>query len=211
MEIKKEFVTKLKAQKSTFKRTRANKFTREQGEQFIQLICTYLNTPKQPRRRNIPVLESEDDKGKTLDTPPATLHELTIEETLGIVAVHFQQGGTAKSCNHNTSVQLFDRTVKLSEIRAVLKTNQENGGERKLARTFATDIFTICSALEIPGNLHNKIRRIHPDTTFTETETYWLSDFQADNEDCPANLRKLINSSFPVKTTKGKLLPKTGK
>ena len=66
--------------------------------------------------------------------------------------------------------------------------------------------------MEIPGNLYNKIQKKDLKRTFTMEEKVWLSDFQSDNENCPAELRELILQTFKKekssktskKTTKSK-------
>ena len=50
--------------------------------------------------------------------------------------------------------------------------------------------------MEIPGNLYNKIQKKNLKRTFTMKEKVWLSDFQSDNENCPAELRELIFQTF---------------
>jgi len=108
----------------------------------------------------------------------------------------FQQGGTARSCDGNMNATFMEVTVKLAEVRKVLKENSCNKSERKLARSLANEIHEIASILEIPGNLYQKIQKQNLDTTFTMDQKVWLSDFQSDNENCPVELRKLILETF---------------
>jgi hypothetical protein len=111
----------------------------------------------------------------------------------------FQQGGTARSCDGNMSVTFMDVTVKLADVRKVLKENSCNKSERKLARTLANEIHEIASILEIPGNLYQKIQKQNLDTVFNTEQKVWLSDFQSDNENCPVELRKLILETLKKK------------
>ena len=46
--------------------------------------------------------------------------------------------------------------------------------------------------MELPGNLYNKIQNKNLLKNFTIEEKVWLSDFQSDNDNCPAELRTLI-------------------
>lgn len=117
-------------------------------------------------------------------------------EALSILAVLFQQGGTARSCDGNMNVTLFGKECKLADIRRVLSQNSCRKAERKLARTLANEIREICLLMEIPGNLSLKIQKNNIERTFTTEEKVWLSDFQSDNEKCPAELRKLITETF---------------
>jgi len=115
-----------------------------------------------------------------------------------IIAIHFQQGGTARSCDGNTTIYAFDQDIKLATIRKALKLAGHKNSERKLARSLATYIHSVCEVLEIPGNLCNKIARLHPENTYSPSEEAWLSDFQADNKDCPPHLREHINKTFKM-------------
>ncbi len=122
--------------------------------------------------------------------------------TLSIVGILCQQGGTAKGCDGNLSVNLFNRTTKLAEIRSILSELKQKNGLRKLARTYANEIQEICQILEIPGNMHKKIIKMYPSRNFTREELTWLSDFQAENNKCPAELRSLIIEAFYYKIPK---------
>lgn len=126
------------------------------------------------------------------------------EEALVVIAILFQQGGTARSCDGNMSISIFDKEFKLADLRKILKKLSCNKGERKLARTLATEIFEVAKTLEIPGNLYQKIQKLDLKKTFSLTEKVWLSDFQSDNEDCPLELRELILNSFKSNKEKNK-------
>lgn len=120
--------------------------------------------------------------------------------TIAILTMLFQQGGTARSCDGNMNATFQGVTVKLAEVRKVLKENSCNKSERKLARTLANEIRETASLLEIPGNLYQKIQKQNLDTTFTMDQKVWLSDFQSDNGNCPVELRKLILETFKKKS-----------
>ncbi len=77
----------------------------------------------------------------------------------------------------------------------------------------ANEIAQVCTALKLPGNLTNKVKRLNPDRQFKIEETVWLSDFQVDNEDCPELLRRFISDSFDKKqiTKTQQTQKKTGK
>lgn len=120
----------------------------------------------------------------------------TTPQSIAAIAIIFQQGGTARSCDGNTSVEIFNTHVKLVDIRRILKNNRCSREERKLARALANQIQEVSLALKIPGNLYNKIRREYPHRQFNYVEQSWLSDFQANNDSCPPPLRVLINETF---------------
>ena len=121
------------------------------------------------------------------------------EEATVVLALFFQQGGSARSCDGNMSVKIFDKEFKLANIRKTLKNCSCNKGERKLARSLANEIREIALIMELPGNLYNKIQKKNLSKNFTIEEKVWLSDFQSDNESCPVELRTLILETFKKK------------
>lgn len=123
----------------------------------------------------------------------------TQEEAIVVLALLFQQGGTARSCDGNMAVKIFDHEFKLANIRKILKNCSCAKGERKLARSLANEIKEIALIMELPGNLYNKIQKKNLSKNFTIEEKVWLSDFQSDNENCPAELRALILETFKKK------------
>lgn len=126
----------------------------------------------------------------------AEQQKLNINQATIAVALLFQSGGTAKSCDGNLSVTIFDQTIKLAYLRKALTTAKCKSSERKLARFMSSDIAKIAQVYQLPGNLSKKIIRNHPNRTFTMEEKVWLSDFQVDNESCPEILRNFISETF---------------
>ena len=119
------------------------------------------------------------------------------EEALAVIAVLFNQGGSIRKCDGNLSVKIFEKEIKLAVIRKSLRECSAKLGERKLARTFGTQIQEISLLLEVEGNLAAKIRRNNPDMEpMTIVQTSWLSEFQLENPDCPIELRKLIQDAL---------------
>lgn len=123
-------------------------------------------------------------------------------QALVILSMLFQQGGTARSCNGNKVVTFQGKTVKLADIRKVLKSNSCNKAERKLARTLADRIYEISLAMEIPGNLYHNVQKQNLEHKFTLEEKVWLSDFQSNNDNCPMEIRKHILETFKKKSRK---------
>ena len=121
----------------------------------------------------------------------------TTEEALAVIAVLFNQGGSVRKCDGNLSVKIFDKDIKLAVIRKSLRECSAKQGERKLARTYGTQIQEISLLLEVEGNLAAKIRRNNPDMEpMTIEQTSWLSEFQLENPDCPKELRQLIQEAL---------------
>lgn len=123
------------------------------------------------------------------------------EEALTVVSILFQQGGTARSCDSNMSIRIFDKDFKLADIRKCIKEVTHPKSERKLARTLANQIHEIATIMELPGNLYQKIQKQNLGRNFTISEKAWLSDFQSGNENCPTELRDLILNTFRTRTT----------
>lgn len=118
------------------------------------------------------------------------------------VCILLQSGGTARGCDGNLSCTISDHTFKLSQLRGVLNESKLKSCERKLARTLAEPISRIAYKYGIDGNLAKKIIRAHPERNFTPEETVYLSDFQADNPDCPEILRRYIMETFESRRPK---------
>lgn len=134
----------------------------------------------------------------------------SIDHAKAVAAVLFQQGGTARSCDGNMAITIFQKEIKLARLRKVIKDSGFTRGERKFARSIATDIYNICYNLDMPGNLYHKIKRQFPEREFSLQERVWLSDFQSLNEDAPAELRTLMINSFK-KPINPPTLKQTGK
>lgn len=81
-----------------------------------------------------------------------------------------QQGGTARSCDGNMSITLFDKQFKLADLRKIMKQLSCNKAERKLARTLANKIHEISVILSLPANLYLKIQKKNLERKFTMEE-----------------------------------------
>jgi hypothetical protein len=113
-----------------------------------------------------------------------------------VIAILFQSGGTNRSCDGNLQTTFKDKTIKLAYLRKALATCKLKNNERKLARALADDIALIAEALNIPGNLYSSIQRLNPEIIIDPKMSVWLSDFQANNNNCPAQAKTLINNFF---------------
>lgn len=147
-----------------------------------------IKLPRTPKLTNAQV----DDIVKTF----ATNHKLTINQAKTFIAMFFQSGGSAKSCDGNMEITFCGKTIKLAALRATLKACKAKGAERKLARAMATEIYQISVIMKLPGNLSKRIIRENPTIKLSMEEQVWLSDFQSENLDCPELIRKLINETF---------------
>jgi hypothetical protein len=126
------------------------------------------------------------------------------DEAKAALALLFQQGGTAISCDGNMTVFIFEQEFKLSNIRKILKSCSCNKAERKLTRSLANEIYEIALVMEVPSNLFNKIQKKDLNRTFSMEQKVWLSDFPSDNENCPAEFRALILETLKKKEKKFK-------
>lgn len=132
----------------------------------------------------------------------AEKQKISINQSLTVITLLFQSGGTNKSCDGNLLIRIFGKEFKLANLRKVLAECKLKAGERKLARFLANDIATIALELEIPGNLAKQIQRDYPQRKFTMEETVWLSEFQVDNPKCPEESRQLISDTFKNRKNK---------
>lgn len=114
----------------------------------------------------------------------------TINEAATVIAYFCQSGGATKNCDGNFECNLFDKTVKLSFIRRILKNNKETGNLRKLACSMDSFIIEVCIKLELPGNLCKKILSMHPEESFSIEQIVYMSDFQLNNPNIPTHIRK---------------------
>merc|ERR1712032_279608 len=121
-------------------------------------------------------------------------YEVTREEAVAILTVLFQQGATARGCDGNMTTNLFNKDIKLAEIRKILKQHSCNKSERKLARALANEIFEIALIMELEGNLYSKVQKQNLEAIYQLDEKVWMSDFQSENPNCPVRIRTLIQS-----------------
>ena len=165
-------------------------------EELLKQKTVYVaaRTSKLPRGMAEKILESAREEFKLNSR----------DEALAVIAILLQQGGTARSCDGNMSITLFEKEFKLADLRRILKRNSCAKAERKLAKTIANEIREISLIMEIPGNLYLKIKKTNIEKEFTIEEQVWLSDFQADNDQCPTELRKLIVETFKNPETSNK-------
>jgi hypothetical protein len=166
----------------------------------------FMNSLKKEKKNFVPSRASKLPEGK-VDVILETISKVfsfTREQALAALAALFQQGGTARGCDGNMSTEIFETTIKLADIRKILKQHSCNKSERKLARALATEIYSIALIMEIDGNLYSKIQKSNLEASYTVEERVWLSDFQSDNPDCPIRMRTLIQETFQRKSEKKK-------
>lgn len=132
------------------------------------------------------------------------------KEALAALCLLAQQGGTSKGCDGNLTISIFSKEFKLSDIRKIFQTSSKQT-LRKFARTFANEAHAICLVFDVPGNLHKKIIRMHPDRDFSTSELVWLSDFQSENQNCPTEFRQFIIEAFNFRQSFTNKSKRTGK
>jgi hypothetical protein len=120
-----------------------------------------------------------------------------VEDALVIIAIFAQKGATSSKCSGNMTYTYDAIEYKLADIRKIFAKNNSKNGIRKFARTYGEKFYDICKILDIPGNMYQKVRRLHPNSNISEQDKYWVSDFQAYNDNAPMEIRNLIIKSFP--------------
>lgn len=168
--------------------------------QLLKELSENKNTLDLPRSNKIAV-----SRGTDILTAIQNQYQLPSQHTaLTVIAIFAQQGASSPSCDGNLSFLYVGKTFKLSEIRKIFADNGAKQGIRKFARTYGSEIYQICKALDIPGNMYQKIQRLFPETEISSEYKYWMSDFQAFNEFAPKSARNLIISAFPKERKKKK-------
>lgn len=165
----------------------------------------YLKNLDETQKRNVSIPRSttlNPDQVEIVIESFSTKNNLNRNQALVVISALFQSGGTSKGCDGNLTIEAFSKSFKLATLRKSLTDNKCKGKERKLARTLADEIYKISTHFGFEGNLTKKIKRIFPDKEINLSESYWLSDFQVDNPNCPEKLRNLILSSFEKKPKK---------
>ena len=123
------------------------------------------------------------------------------EQAWTLLAIIFQKGGTTKQCDENLEAEVQGKKLRLKTVRDCMKGVGLPRMERRLARFLATQIYKVCSSLNISGNLARAI--LNNETTIltnvTNEDKVWMSDFQNDNEDCPERIRQLISNHLKTK------------
>ena len=61
--------------------------------------------------------------------------ELSIPQASAGICILLQMGACARSCDNMLSIDIFGKTVRVSQLRKALKNNNANKAERKLARS----------------------------------------------------------------------------
>lgn len=160
---------------------------------FLQKLKTSEDYRKMIIPRSFKLTQDQTDQvvGKFAEN-----QELSWNQAMVVIALLFQSGGTNRSCDGNLQVKIFNKDIKLANLRKALNECKLKGNERKLARSLATQIAEISIKLSIPGNLAKKISREYPERKFAMEELVWLSEFQVDNPSCPEESRKLISDCF---------------
>jgi hypothetical protein len=173
--------------------------TTELPEEFMQRLKESKDSLKIPRSDVL----SRNTADQILEDIKTEYNLETTYDSLAVLTVFAQQGATAKNCDGNMEIGLFNIKFKLSTIRKIFANNSAKNGIRKFARTYAGKINLIAQTYRIHGNLASKIRKANPNRQFTTEELVFLSDFQCNNPNVPSDLRKLILESFktPGKNT----------
>jgi hypothetical protein len=126
----------------------------------------------------------------------ATRKGVNTDVSLVAIAIICQKGGTSKKAVGSIYAVVNGKTFQLDEIRNTISStgNFKKISLRQWARTNASIIHTISESYGIPGDLFKKISRKVDNVSISDS--YWLSNFQMDNPNCPQNQRNLILAHF---------------
>jgi hypothetical protein len=119
------------------------------------------------------------------------------EDSLVVIAIFAQKGATSSKCSGNMTYTHDSIDYKLGNIRTIFAKHKSKNGIRKFAKTYGSKIYEICKILDIPGNMYHKVVRFNPNSNISKQDKYWVSDFQAYNDDAPIEIRNLIIKTFP--------------
>ncbi len=137
-----------------------------------------------------------DDLVKSVETYYNTPPHVAI---LGIFGT-LQRGGTSRNKKSNVKLRISDITFESKIINSYITKANKNFTPRQFARYFADPIFELSKAHDIEGNCYVYIARNHPELlTDNPDEKYWCSDFQADNTNCPTNIKTALNMRYNAK------------
>lgn len=147
-----------------------------------------------PRTPTLNIIQTD----KVIDAITETAKLDSREEAIILLAILFQKGGTARQCDGNLEAEINNKKLRLKTVRDCMRDAGLAKGERRLARSLATAIHTVCHNFNIPGNLARVIlaNEISLLTFVTDQDKIWMSDFQNDNEECPERIRQLITNYF---------------
>lgn len=120
-------------------------------------------------------------------------YKMTNVEAFAALAIICQKGGTAKGAQGSVYAIINGKKVELTGIRRIMRENGLNYTLRQWARTYASQIYKAARIYGIPGDLSKKIGR---NNEISLEEAYWLSNFQMDNTDAPANVRYLLMEHY---------------
>lgn len=140
-----------------------------------------------------PAQVSPDESKKFVDGV-MNRHNMNESQALSAISIICQKGGTSKKAQGNVYAIVDGVRVELNDLRSVFKANNLNFTLRQWARTYATDIQKVTEIFGIEGDLSKKIGRDRPEITYRDR--LWLSNFQMDNPNCPANIRTLLMEHY---------------
>jgi hypothetical protein len=141
-----------------------------------------------------PNIISVEDGRRLVRELSRTKNNMAEPAAFAAIAIVCQKGGTSKKAQGNISAVVNGITVTLADIRTAMRTLNVRYTMRQWARTFADQIHFIAETYSIPGDLAKKITRNH--TELDVQDTYWLSNFQMDNPNCPENIRALLTDHY---------------
>lgn len=182
--------------KTTFQTTTQNDNKPKEETFTIESLITKLEADK--KRLIIETTSNQAKveivKGEGLIKAIANLKSIQPSEAFLGIAIICQKGGTSKRAQGDIYAVLNGKKLTLSELRETIKNNDYKFTLRQWARTYATQIYKVCSLFEIDGDLAKILTR--KDDSINAEDAIWCSNFQMDNLDCPENIRGHIKKHF---------------
>lgn len=128
--------------------------------------------------------------------------EVVITETELWVAIMLllQKGATFKKARGGDYIEVKGTPYTIQEVREALKRTKIKKTLRQLAKTYADDIAKVSNKYNQVGNLAPTL--ITPETSPEVKElAYWMSDFQADNPNCPDVVKMMVWKQMKKRST----------
>ena len=111
-----------------------------------------------------------------------------------------QMGGVAARKGNKFSTEIDEKKIDQEDILLAIHTGcSKETTPRAFARNFANEIQHFASLNSVPGNIIKKIETLFPvewAAISDPNKIFWASDFQGSNENCPEEIRNLINKQY---------------
>lgn len=177
----------------------AEKTSTNKESTFLDQIVRVTSTKKEKQK-----LTSENLQ-KTIDIF-AGITKISDKNVAGAtLLIGLQLGGVASRKGNKFTAEIDGIKIDQEDIVTAIHGGcTKDTTARGFARNFANEIFQVSKLNKIPGNITKKLTTNYPEQWGKITETnkeFWASDFQGQNEDCPTEIRALINLQYQAQFT----------